>query len=278
MALKGQDLVPFLIVTDRNRAVVDTSRLPETGEPLYVVNPQCVENAEFVALVQKLDDLSFSPMGLEMPGWVFYDCGVMPGIVFGYGVRAEKIRPWIRRSLGVSQDYDGLVPLTLFIAIAMLPSRSWLVNTLTGLDDVAPGATVEGIVTRTLAGGLFLLPIDDLYGTVQWRSRSLPRYTALGPLDVLTAWTPAHDILSTLTFKVKVGPNAAAMLWHGGEGVNPQTPAPNRVVDVDSMDDLQRVQSWVEEGASVQLVAPPDVVGRYTLGLLRVQSGVGNAY
>ena len=278
MALQGRDLVPFLIVTDRNRAVLDTSSLPQKHAPLFVVNPQRVEHAEFVSLVQKLDDLSFSPMGLEMPGWVFYDCGVMPGIVFGYGAKAEKIRPWIRRVLGVSPDYKGLVPLTLFIAISMLPRGAWLVNTLTGLDDVAPGATVEGIVKRTLAGGLFLLPVDDLYGTVQWRSRSLPRYTALGALDVLTAWTPAHDILSTLTFKVRLGPNAAAMLWHGTEGVNPEAPAPNRVVDVDSRDDLQEVQGWVEEGASVQLVAPPNVMGRYTLGLLRMTPGAGHAY
>jgi len=273
MALRGRDLVPFLIVPARNRSAVTPELLPTDSSPLFEVDPQKLEHREFLSLVQKLDDLTFSPMGLEMPGWVFYDCGVMPGIVLGYGAKASKLRPWIRRVLGVKPGYEGLVPLTLFIAIAMLPERSWLVNTLTGLDDVAPGATVEGLVRRTLAAGLFVLPVDHLYGTVQWRSRTLPRYTALGALQVLTAWTPAHDILSTLTFKVDLSPNSGALLWRGVEGINPETPAPNRVVDVDNSLDLQAVQSWLEDGAKVELVAPPLNVGRHTLGLLRYEKG-----
>ena len=260
--------VPFLVVPKRNRPAVFPERLPEQLAPLEIYDPQRLQNADFVTLIQRLDDLSFGPRGLHMPGWVFYDCGVMPGIVFGFGRPRDQMRPWILRVLGVPDDYDGLVPLTLFIAIAMLPPRSWLVYTLTSLNEVAPGATSERLIRDTLASGLGLLNVETLYGTIQWRSRSLPHYTAIGPLDVISAWTPAHDIPSTLTFQVKIPPTGTSRLLHSSHVITSDAPAPNALVNVDDPTDLQNLQRSVEQGQRIQVVAPPQTVGRYTLGMV----------
>ena len=271
MALRDPNLIPFLIVPERNRSVVFPDQMPSGLSALEVVDPQALENAEFVQLVQRLDDLSFGPRGMQMPGWVFYDCGVMPGMVFGFGARPAELRPWIRQVLEVPDDYEGIVPLTLFIAIAMLPENSWLIYTLTGLNEVAPGATSQRLVRSTLATGLSLLNVENLYATVQWRSRVFRHYTALGPLNVLTAWTPAHDIPSTLTFRVDVTKERVRSLFHGSEELSPLAPAPNHVIDVDEPDALRSLQEVVQSGATVQVIAPPQNLGRYTLGLLNVQ-------
>jgi hypothetical protein len=244
--------------------------LPQHFSNLKFINPQLLENAEFVDLVQNLDNISFGPMGLHMPGWVFYDCGVMPGMVFGLARPAQSVKPWVRRVMGVADDYDGLVPLTMFIAIALLPENSWLVYTLTGINEVAPGSTSGCMVRDTLAGGVALLDVKTLYATMQWRSRSFPHYTALGPLRLLTAWTPAHDIPSTLTFRIEVGEGASSVLLRSTDEIAPNTPVPNRVIDVDDPDVLQELQAVIESGAHVQVIAPPQSLGRYNLGLLRV--------
>lgn len=271
MALRNPNLIPFLIVPDRNRAMVFPDNMPPGLSALEMVNPQELKNAEFVQMVQRLDDLSFGPRGMRMPGWVFYDCGVMPGMVFGFGARPSEVRPWIRQVLEVPDDYEGLVPLTLFIAIAMLPDDAWLVNTLTGLNEVAPGATSQRLVRNTLATGLSLLKVETLYATVQWRSRVFRHYTALGPLNVLTAWTPAHDIPSTLTFRVNIDNQCVQSLFHGSEELSPLAPPPNHVIDVDEADALRSLQKKVESGAQVQVIAPPQNLGRYTLGLMNVK-------
>lgn len=270
MQTRDPKLVPFVLATPANRAHLRLDRLPPGLAPAVVVDPQAVAHGELVRLAQHLDDLTFGPLGLHMPGWVFYDCAVMPGAIFGFGASADQLKPWVRRVMGVADDYDGLVPLSLFIAIAMLPNGAWLVYSLTTLNLVAPGSTYEGLLRETLAAGLALLPIGQLYATVQWRSPTLPHYTALGPLEVLTAWTPAHDIPSTLTFRVPITDAAVAGLLAGDGTVHPDTSAPNRLVEVDRTEDLKELQALVERGVPAAVVAPPARVGRYTMGLLRV--------
>jgi hypothetical protein len=271
MVLSDPNLIPFVMVPERNRPSLHPEMLPAHFSDLQIINPQELENAEFVSLVQNLDDISFGPMGLHMPGWVFYDCGIMPGMVFGLARPAQSVKPWVRRVMGVADDYEGLVPLTLFIAIAMLPENAWLVYTLTGINEVAPGSTSGRMVRDTLAGGVSLLNAKTLYATMQWRSRSLPHYTALSPLELLTAWTPAHDIPSTLTFRITVGESSAPTLLRSSDEISPTAPVPNRVINVDEPEVLQELQSVIESGAKVSVIAPPQSLGRYNLGLLRVE-------
>ena len=271
MAFRDPSLVPFLVTPRRNRPAVDPTELPAGLPPLLQVDPQRLEHADFCGILQRLDQLAFGPMGLEMPGWVFYDCSAMPGVVFGLGAPVDQVRGWMKRVLGVPEGYTGIVPLTLFIAIAMLPRRSWLVHTVMGMNDVAPGATHEGAVRETLAAGLALLSIDTLYGTLQWRSPTLRHCTSLGPLEVLTAWTPAHDVKSTLTFRLQVPEDAPDLLLGGAGHVHSSAPPPNEVIDVDRSTHLRRLQARVESGDRVWVVAPPAEVGRYSIGLLHAE-------
>ncbi len=269
MAFRDSPLVPFVVVTRRNRACVALDKLPPGLPEPHIADPQRVEHADFVRLIQRMDDLTFGPIGLEMPGWVFYDCGAMPGIIFGLGMPAPQVRPWLKRVLRVPEDYEGLVPLTLFIAIATVRPEAWLVYSLTGMNLVAPGATREGAIRETFGAGLALLPAKTLYATLQWRSRVFADFTALGPLEVLTAWTPAHDILATLTCRVDVPEDASSILLGSVAEIHPAAPAPNRAIDVDRPEDLQELQSFVESGQRAWVVAPPTMVGRYTVGLIR---------
>ena len=64
-----------------------------------VVDPQLARHAAFLGLLRHLDALCFGPNGMSMPSWVFYDCAVMPGGFFGFGIRAAALEPWCREAM-----------------------------------------------------------------------------------------------------------------------------------------------------------------------------------
>ncbi len=255
---------PYLVATSRILPSLDRTRLPVPARSWRVFDPQRRADAEFVALVHRLDALTFGPVGLRMPGWVFYDCAVMPGAVMGLCRPAGEVPPWVRDALGVPPGYDGPVPLSTLIAIPTAEPDAWLLYTLCHIDAIAPGASPGGLEALTLVFGLRVFGISLLYGTVQWRSPRLPTFARLGPLEIITAWTPAHDNPRTLTFRAHLSERALDLVLAGAP-THPDSPPPTHMLDVDDDAELQRVQADVERGVPWAVVGPPHVSGSYTL-------------
>lgn len=265
---------PYLVAT---RHIADRLCAAPLGVEVPVGNrfdPQVVGSAAFLSVLRRCDALTFGPFGMQMPQWVFYDCAVMPGAVFGLGTRASRLEPWAREALGVEPGYEGLVPLSAFIAIPMLegaadreddePPPSWLVYTLHSMNAVSPGIGPEGLTELTFALGLRVFPIRTLYGVSQWRNPRLGVYAGLGPLELMSAYTPAHSLPRTLCFRAGVEPGALDSLLAG----TPKPRQANLHLDVDDVAALRKVQTELEEGVRYELVGPPLTRGTYVLAPL----------
>lgn len=251
-----------------------------------VIDPQARKNAEFLGLLRLLDTLCFGPNGMPMPSWVFYDCAVMPGGFFGLGIRARQLEPWCLEAMKVPAGYTGLVPISQLIAIPMLagflaqsgassatatasaasalpaPStpHTWLSYSLESINQVSPGFAPAGVLKLTLALGLQLFPIHTLYATTQWRSHKLATYVELGPVELVTAYTPAHSLPRTCSFRIDVGAMKLETLL-AGPAVHPAAEPPNDWVDPDSEAELRALQRDIEGGSVVHLVGKPQVFG-----------------
>lgn len=252
---------PFLIATDDIRAQLNLAPADVVIPPQNVFHPQHRKNGDFLRMLALVDRLTFGPFGMDMPSWVFYDCAVMPGAVFGLGTRPDKLEPWAREAMGVPEGYDGLVPVSQFIAIPILsgfvPGRAvpqtWLLYTLESMNQISPGIAPYGTLHLTLYLGLQVFPIEELWGTTQWRSPKLETYTDLGPLELVTAYTPAHSMPRTLSFRLH--PNQThlqAVL--ASPRAHPGAPPPNALLDVDDVAALQELQREIEAGHRVLVV------------------------
>ena len=252
---------PYLIA---NPWIVPDLNLQPLGlaiPPHNVLHPQERRHAAFLQMLQLVDKLTFGPFGMEMPSWVFYDCAVMPGAVFGLAIRAEKLEDWAREAMQVPPGYTGLVPVSLFIAIPMLAGfaenvevpHTWLLYTLESLNQVSPGIAPAGILKLTLALGLRVFPIQTLYGTTQWRSPKLKVYADLGPLALVTAYTPAHSLPRTLSFRLQLRDVHHNTLL-ASPRVHPAAPPPNTLLDVDDVAALRQLQRDIEAGWRVYVV------------------------
>ncbi len=255
------DCEPYVIARQALWGGLDLAPLGVEVPVGNVFDPQRVAHGPFMQLVGRLDELTYGPLALNMPSWVFYDCAVVPGAIFGFARRAAALPPWARKTLRVPDDYEGLVPVSMFIAIPMAHRKAQLVFTLCSLNEVAPGAAPEGLWRLTLAAGTAALAVDVMVGTVQWRSPQLGLYATLGPLKLLTAWTPAHDVRETATFYVQVDDEARGRLLRGD--LVPSSEA-ERFVDADDLGALRALQSEVEEGVDVWVIGPAEIRGSDT--------------
>jgi hypothetical protein len=284
-------LSPFLAILDQcepfliaNAGIAGDLNLSPGGitiPPANIFNPQHRRHAEFLAMLQLVDSLTFGPFGMDMPGWVFYDCAVMPGAVFGLAIRASRLEEWAREAMKVPDSYDGLVPISQFIAIPVLsgfkgksdtqPPGTWLLYTLESLNQVSPGIAPHGTLKLTFALGLQVFPIEELYGISQWRSPKLDTYVDLSPLQLLSAWTPAHSLPRTLSFRMPATTMRTETLLLSTR-VHPDAPPPNRFLDADDAGQLKALQRDLEEGQEVWLVGRAIEHGTHVLLPLHVRS------
>ena len=238
-------------------------QIPEAN----IIDPQARENADFLGLLRHLDSLCFGPNGMSMPSWVFYDCAVMPGGSFGFAIRAQHLEPWCLEAMKVPAGYEGLVPVSQLIAIPMLAGfvdaeqpHTWLVYSLESINQVSPGFAPAGLLKLTLALGLQLFPIQTLYGTTQWRSHKLATYVDLGPVELVTAYTPAHSLPRTFSFRIDLQ-NVHLETLLAGPNLHPLADPPNGWIDPDDADALIALQLEIEAGVRVHLVGRPQHYG-----------------
>jgi len=238
----------FVVATPWNWAHFD---LCPFGVPIAEENrisPLLLDSEPFLRLLERLDALTFGPEGMPMPRWVFYDGSELPGGIAGFGRRAERLTAAQRAAMRVPLSYEGLVPFSMYIAIPMLPSGSWMGHNLASLNGVFPEAGLSGLASVTKAFGLRIYRARYQFGATQWRSRALHIHTKFGPLDLVTAYTPAHSDPMTLTYRVAITLDG---LRHacGDPNVHLERLRPHLWLDVDDVAQACRLQDEIEGGA-----------------------------
>jgi len=205
---------------------------------------------------------------MSMPRWVFYDCAEMVGGLIGFGRQAAALPDWARAALGVDRGYAGLVPVSLFVLVPMLVPGAFLGYTLCSANQVAPGVAPAGLRLLTAALGLRVFPVRTLYATTQWRSPTLAIHARFAPLELLTAYTPAHTLCATLTFRFEASDDriAAALAGESRTPASAATASPTlRLLDADDEAQMREVQAEIEAGARFSIVGPPVREGAATL-------------
>jgi len=269
---------PYLVATDMVLSKLNLSPAGVDISDELVINPQVKGNAPFLKMLRRLDELTFAPLGMPMPDWVFYDCAVMPGAVFGVCVDAKDLEPWVKAVMNIEADYEGPVPVSMFIAIPMLEEHSWFVYTLCDINMVAPGAAPSGVLQFTMGLGLQVFPLQRLYGTLQWRSTTVRDIVRLGAIELVTAYTPAHSYRRTFTYRVDLDQNKSLSVL-SDEPLEGGVPVATHLLDVDNEELLLRLQKELEENIRWEIVGAPFRKGAYTqIPLRRLGKGGEGAW
>lgn len=257
-------LEPYLVATRDNRLRFDLAPFGLTLRPEHCIDPLRMASAPFLELLKRIDEVTFGPEGMPMPRWVFFDGAELPGGIVGFGLPVEALPEDGRRLLSVPADYRGLVPLSMFIAIPTFEPGVWMAHNLASVASVLPQASLRGLGAFTKAVGLKTFRARSQVGATQWNSFALRVHTRLGPLALLTAWTPAHSEPWTLTYRVEL---TEARLRHLARDASGRVPRPRIEAWLDSDDHayMQRLQADIERGSPVWVAGPPKSLSAHRL-------------
>jgi hypothetical protein len=256
----------YVVGTSENLGGIDLA--PFGLETTWKIDPTRLQSATFLDLLQRLDGLTFGPEGMPMDKWVFYNCAELPGFIYGFATPASDLNEEERALFQVPEGYEGPVPISMYIAIPMLEEGAWFGHNLASLNRVLPARGLSSLGTITKALALKAYGVEHFFGATQWDSRALYIHTKFGPLDLITAYTPAHSIPLTLTYAFDVKDDGLRAVL-GDPGYNIEFPQADIYLDADDEVSIRQLQEDIEFGAKVQLVGAPSLQGDNTIHRLR---------
>ncbi|MEM9489155.1 MAG: hypothetical protein AAGC55_08420 [Myxococcota bacterium] len=249
-------MTPFLVTLPNHIGLLDRRPFGVAIPDDNIIDPTKVRSERFLLLLQTLDRLTFGPEGMPMPRWVFYDCAELPGAIFGFAHRAEDLPPSVRADIGLAADETGLVPFSMYIAIPMAPPEVWFGHNLASLNPTFPSMGLKGLASITKALGLKVFRCQTQIGATQWDSDALHIHTRFGPLELLTAWTPAHSEVATLTYRLAVSDDKLAHAY-GDPAASLVYPEADFEIAADDHAAMRDLQARIEAGERFAVVGAP---------------------
>ncbi|MFO0760350.1 MAG: hypothetical protein U0359_27965 [Byssovorax sp.] len=226
--------------------------VPEEG----LIDPLRDAASPFMERLVALDRGTFGPEDMPMPRFLFYDASALPSAIIGFTKPAHHMSPASRAVLGLGPADEGLVPVSMYIAMPMIEKGVVLGHNLASMAERLPDEDLAGLGRLTKAVALKVLGATAQVGMTQWDSRALHVHTRMGPLDLLTAWTPAHATPASLTYRAHLD-DAALLHLAGDPAGSVERPQPELWIDSDDHAAMQALQERIEGGERFRLVAAP---------------------
>jgi len=231
------DLAPFGIEIPKERRYTATS----------------LESQDVITGLHHLDRVTFGGQDMLMPRWVLFDCGEFPGVVFGLGRRASELPDYARIAYRCADRPDTFVPLSMWVAIRCAEEGAWFGHNLSSANLILKGDDgLAGLALMTKTLAVKLTRGTKQYGATQWSSGSIGLHLRLGPMEVLSAYTPAHTHAETFAYLIEV--DDAQLTGSLMSGWQPEHIDGERVLAADDHAGIRALHHELEAGARWQLV------------------------
>lgn len=250
----------FVVATKDNLAHFDTSPFGLEVKQENIFDPLRMRSHGFLERLKRLDEVTFGPEGMPMPRWVFFVAAELPAGIVGLGRPASELDEAGRKLLGVPSDYDELVPYSMFIAIPMSEEHTWMGHNLASAAFLLPEEKLNGLGSITKALALRVYRAKWQIGATQWDSHALNVHTRLGPLEVLTAWTPAHAEPWTVTYRAVVNDDTLKNLARDPAG-KVDRPEPDLYIESTDHQGMRDLQERIEAGERFAIADRPESTG-----------------
>ena len=251
-------LSPFVVATAEHQEHFDLR--PFGLEIQQRFDPLKSASGPFLELLRHLDGATFGPEGMPMPRWVFFDGAELPGGIVGFGANEADLLPSTREAMKVKSGSGQFVPLAMFIAIPTHEQGIWMAHNLASMAPQLPEEGLAGLGGLTKAVGLKTYRARRQIGATQWNSSALSIHTRLGPLELLSAWTPAHSEAWTLTYGVTLSDAVLKNLARDADG-EVERPAVWKWIDSEDHVSQRELQARIEAGERLCIANKPESLG-----------------
>jgi hypothetical protein len=254
-------LVPFAVATDPVRERLDLQPFGQTIAPDHLFDPLHGGSAFLLERLGALDRATFGPGEMAMPRWILLDGAGLSGAIIGLALDAKHASAGARELLGIESSQAGPLPYSMYIAIPSFEADTWVGHNLASLAARRPaGENLRGLGSLTKALALRALGASRQLGAAQWDSVALKVHTRMGPLQLLTAWTPAHTKPATFTYRAQIDEDCLRHLA-GDPGGRVSRPEAEEHLRTDDHQAMQALQRRIESGERWCIAGPPETRG-----------------
>jgi hypothetical protein len=248
-----QSCVPFVISYPANYPSLDLAPYGVTIDEAHRFTATSLKSRDVVDGLHHLDAVTFGDQDMLMPRWVLFDCGEFPGIVFGFGRRSADLPDHARAHYRVLERDDAFVPLSMWVAIPCAEPRAWFGHNLSSANLLLQNEdALPGLATLTKVLGVKLTRAAKQYGATQWSSHSIGLHLRLGPMELLSAYTPAHTHEETFAYLIHT--DDARLTSSLREGWTAPESEGARTLDADDHDGIRALHDEIEAGARWRLI------------------------
>jgi hypothetical protein len=243
---------PYLITHPGNLSALDLAPFGVKIQEQRIYDPTRLHSRGVIDALHLLDAFSFGGQDMLMPRWVLFDCGEFPGIVFGFGKRAAELTASVREAYQVSGSShdDDFIPLSMWVALRCAEEGAWFGHNLSSANLVSARAW-RGIATLTKALAVRMTKSTKQYGATQWTSGSIGLHLALGDLNLISAFTPAHTHPETLAYRIDV--DAQRLSAPLRPGFSRATEGGERYIEAGDSEAVRALHDEIEAGAKFVL-------------------------
>ncbi|MDP7321054.1 MAG: hypothetical protein QF441_10620 [Bacteriovoracaceae bacterium] len=252
-------LVPYYVCSHELATRVNKKLLDQFFKETYYFNPLLLESRDFIEKIYHMDEITFGSQQLGMDRWVFFDCSVMPGFVFGLMINSSELDDSDRETLGIEKN--EFFPLSMYIAIPCA-GGGWFGHNLSSLNGkLNYDLSGLGFLTKTLA--LKFFGIEKHLGATQWDSDSVFLHLKISKLKLMSAYTPIHSIAETFSYEAETFHLESLLA-----GIQDQREK-EQAVDFDpTLKNICELQEKIEAGALVYLLGVKKEKGKNIFQIL----------
>lgn len=206
--LSDKNIRPYVFVRQENRVLQPGSlhEFPWFKHNFILKDPLKMKESHFGHAIMNLDAIAFSKQQMVTPPWVFYDCGVLPGVIAGFAARTESLPIKLKRKLKVD-PLEEWTPISLFIVIPTVQAGTWMAHNLASVNSILERKDqYKSLGFLSKAFGLWYANIERLYGVTQWHSPALKLHPNYGEFQLITTFTPLHDYSNSVTYCCLIDP------------------------------------------------------------------------
>lgn len=257
IAQKYKDILskakPYLFCNAKNIEFFNMSPLGVKIEDDLTFDCLNTNSEEFFNLITKMDEISFGDQGMGMDRWVMFDCSAMPGAIFGLALCVSDIDEDLKQKMGISDNYSGYVPVSMYIAIPTIEPGHWFGHNLSSLNTNLK-SKLPGLGLLTKAMGLLTLKIDEQYGATQWNSPAINIHAKLAPLKLLSTITPVHTYRNSLAYIASYTDDSIMAVL---SNIDINMPKESFKLSSDDANMLEKMQTNIENGVEYYICGRP---------------------
>ena len=249
MELKYQNLLdklePYVVSANLQEDWIGKEVLGKKLSSHHIYHPLELNSQTFVEKIYHLDRLAFGDQGMGMDKWVFVDCSVMPGFVFGFAAPGGLFNKIDLEKMGITSE--EWFPVSMYIAIPTMQPGKWFGHNLSSLNRQLQ-FNLSGLGLLTKFAALKFFDIEVLQGATQWFSPALPLHSQIGPLDILSSYTPIHSKPMTICYECTTPENDFCL-----SGSRRSNPVEGEFHFNASKENVIKLQHKIEQGESFKI-------------------------